>query len=73
MQYQLCLPEFCNGHDYNDHQLDGDAMALKHIPGTPFDNTIRVYKPTHIESIMRNIIGPSFDKMIARQEVINAE
>lgn len=72
MQYTLNLPEFCR--DFNDHDYrkdsDGDAIALKHIPGTPFDNTVRVYKPTHIESIMRNIIGPSFDKMIAKQEVI---
>lgn len=63
-QYQLCLPEFT--------QLDpqfGDATALRHIPGTPFDNTVRVYRPTHIESIMRSIIGPSFDKLIAEQQV----
>ena len=72
MQYQLNLPEFCRGFDENDYRKASarDAMALKHIPGTPFDNTIRVYKPTHIESIMRNIVGPSFDKMIAKQEVI---
>ena len=67
-QYHLELPEFT--------QLDpqfGDATALRHIPGTKFDNSVRVYKPTHIESIMRSIIGPSFDKMIASQEVINAQ
>lgn len=63
MQYQLHLP-------YNYLPEQDDATALRHIPGTGFDNTVRVYKPTHIESIMRNIIGPSFDKMIAEQEVI---
>lgn len=63
MQYQLNLPD-----NYAVEQ--DDATALRHIPGTKFDNTVRVYKPTHIESIMRNIIGPSFDKMIAEQEVI---
>lgn len=62
MQYQLHLPE-------NYIVAQEDATALRHIPGTDFDNTVRVYKPTHIESIMRNIIGPSFDKMIAEQEV----
>lgn len=61
-QYHLELPEFT--------QLDpqfGDATALRHIPGTKFDNTVRVYKPTHIESIMRSIIGPSFDRLIQEQ------
>lgn len=64
-QYHLELPEFT--------QLDpqfGDATALRHIPGTPFDNTVRVYKPTHIESIMRSIIGPSFDRLIQEQYTV---
>ena len=51
----------------------GDATALRHVTGTPFDNKVRIYKPTHIESIMRSIIGPSFDKMIAEQEILDAE
>lgn len=62
-QYHLELPDFT--------KLDpefGDATALRHIPNTAFDNTVRVYKPTHIESIMRSIIGPSFDRLIAEQE-----
>ena len=63
MQYQLHLPD-------NYAVAQEDATALRHIPGTPFDNSVRVYKPTHIESIMRNIIGPQFDEMMAEQEVI---
>ena len=65
MEHQLHLPKFTK----LDPEL-GDATALRHIPNTPFDNTVRVYKPTHIESIMRSIIGPSFDRLIAEQEVI---
>jgi hypothetical protein len=66
--YHLDLPSFVDLT--NDL---GDATALRHIANTPFDNKVRIYKPTHIESIMRNIIGPSFDKMIAEQEVLDAE
>ena len=62
MQYKLHLPE-----NYTAEQED--VTALRHLPGTAFDNTVRVYKPTHIESILRNIIGPSFDKLIAEQGV----
>ena len=64
-QYVLNLPHFtkCSVGI-------GDDTALRHIPGSQFDNTVRVYKPTHIEAIMRNIIGPSFDQLIAEQEVI---
>jgi hypothetical protein len=67
-QYHLELPEFTK----LDPQF-GDASALRHVAGTPFDNTVRVYKPTHIESIMRSIIGPSFDRLIAKQEISNAQ
>lgn len=63
IQYELHLPD-------NWTLEGGDATALRHIPGTSFDNTVRVYKPTHIESIMRSIIGPSFDRLIAEQGVI---
>ena len=66
--YHLELPSWTQ----MDSNL-GDAKALHHIHDTPFDNKVRIYKPTHIESIMRSIIGPSFDKMIAKQEILDAE
>lgn len=64
--YQLHLPDLTeNNNDFGD----GEAQQLSAY--APIDTEVRVYKPTHIESIMRSIIGPSFDKMIAKQEVIN--
>ena len=62
-QYQLHLPH----HQTID--LNDSEVRLRHIPGTPFDNTVRSCQPTHIESLMRRIIGPKFDELIAGQEV----
>ena len=66
-QYHLVLPEFVQ---LDPEFGDAEALRLRHVAGTSFDTSVRVYKPTHIESIMRSIIGPSFDRMIGSQEVM---